>query len=183
MIGCIFHAFRDDGVLLLCEERRVVTRARQSLGGQVIGTGIRHARHEAPPLTIASHRIAMIETAFRTCLVACASCSTRILLTAPAPVDLASILCLAEKKDDAASCTSNFDQNGSIHARTLEPALKDVDPLGRFQAPSPALRPRATRRLRSLHLGLHLFRGTSSTTRTREMTPLSRYVPVFYGSM
>ena len=139
MIRCIVHAFRDDGMLLHWGGRRVITRARQSLRGQVIGTGIRHPREGSlPSATIAPHRIAIIEASFRTRLMSRTSRSPGSLPAALASVDLASILGLAEIENDTASRTSNFDQDGNVHARTSMPALKEVDPPGRLQAPSPA---------------------------------------------
>ena len=85
---------------------------------------------------------------------------------------------LAETDDLRAPCATNPRTNPVfLHARTSTAALAEVAPPVRLRAPSPGLRPRATRRLRALHLGLHLFRGhpiayeTSLNIATSRLTP------------
>lgn len=143
---------------------RVVAHARHRLGGQVAGTGIRHGRGStAPSIAMAPHRVTMIEPSFRARLMPRVRRPAGPTVASGAAVDLASIVALADVEDHRAPRARNRDQNANrLHARTSMAALIEVAPPARSRAPSPGLRPRATRRLRALHLGLHLFRGHRS---------------------
>ena len=77
--------------------------------------------------------------------------------TAPlAPVYMPAVVGLADVKDPCAPSTTNrYQHRHFFHERTSDAALREVALVGRSRAPCPRLRPRATRRLRALHLGLH----------------------------
>ena len=73
-----------------------------------------------------------------------------------APVDVPSIVGLADVEDRSAPSTAKRDEHTAFsHERTSNAALRELARNGRSRAPCPRLRPRATRRLRALHLGLH----------------------------
>jgi hypothetical protein len=135
----------------------VVARARPSLLGQLVGTGIRHRRAGQPSsCSMVPHRVAMIEATLPARLMPGVRRTTCIALARLASVDLTAILGLAHVENDAAPPAANRDQNAIlVHARTSTAAHKELAPPSRLQAPSPGQRPRATRRLREPTLGLH----------------------------
>jgi hypothetical protein len=105
----------------------------------------------------------MVEPSFRARLMPRVRRPAGLAVASFAAVDLPSIVVLADVEDHGAPRATNRDQNADgLHARTSMPALIEVAPPARSRAPSPGQRPRATRRLRALHLGLHLFRGLRS---------------------
>ena len=147
---------------------RVDAHARRGLGGQVIGTGIRHRRREGPTTTaMVAHRVTMIEPTLLARLMSRICRTARITTALLAAVDLPAILGLADVEHGRALRTTNRDQDldGIIHARAPMAALLEVAPHVRLRALSPGQRPRATRRLRALHLGLQLFCGREDRLR------------------
>jgi hypothetical protein len=101
----------------------------------------------------------VVETTFQAPLIARLSFALRNALAAPAAIDLSPVIGLAERDDLRASGAANPHENLDLHVRTSSAALIEVAPPVRSLAPSPGQRPRATRRLRALHRGLHPFRG------------------------
>jgi hypothetical protein len=153
---------------------RVVAHARHRLGGQVAGTGIRHRRGStAPSIAMAPHRVTMIEPSFRARLMPRVRRPAGPAVASVAAVDLASIVALADVEDHRAPRARNRDQNANrLHARTSMAALIEVAPPARSRAPSPGLRPRATRRLRALTPGPSSISRSSIATRRRDPSPL-----------
>jgi hypothetical protein len=165
-----------------CGDGRVLACARRHLGGQVIDTVIRHgSRVDLPPSAMGSHRVSMIQLPLQARLMPCIGSPTCQPIAPSATsraVDLAVIVELAETDDLRAPCATNPRTNPVfLHARTSTAALEEVAPPVRLPAPSPGLRPRATRRLRALHLGLHLFRGHSIAYETSRNIATSRPTP------
>ncbi len=161
---------------------RVLACARRHLGGQVIDTVIRNgSRVDLPPSAMGSHRVSMIQLPLQARLMPCIGSPTCQPIAPSATsraVDLAVIVELAETDDLRAPCATNPRTNPVfLHARTSTAALEEVAPPVRLPAPSPGLRPRATRRLRALHLGLHLFRGHSIAYETSRNIATSRPTP------
>jgi hypothetical protein len=161
---------------------RILACARRHLGGQVIDTVIRHgSRVDLPPSAMGSHRVSMIQLPLQARLMPCIGSPTCQPIAPSATsraVDLAVIVELAETDDLRAPCATNPRTNPVfLHARTSTAALEEVAPPVRLPAPSPGLRPRATRRLRALHLGLHLFRGHSIAYETSRNIATSRPTP------
>ena len=183
-------AFDDDGVLLHDGGGRVVARARHGLRDQLPGTGIRHDLHRLdrcmPTSAVVHVPSRVVETTFAAPLIARLRLSSRSALEAPAAIDLSAVIGLAEHDDLRASGAANPHENLDFHARTSSAVLIEVAPPVRSRAPSPGQRPRATRRLRILLLGLHPFRGPRSPTSPRPTSPLLGWptprCTVSYGS-
>jgi hypothetical protein len=149
---------------LHCGGGRVVAWARRSLGGQAIGTEFCHRScRGSHSLATRAHGIAMIISPPRGCLMPRLRQPAPLTRAALAAVDLPAVVERAEVDHEPAPRAGNpYENLDTIHARTPTAALIEVAPPVRLRAPSPGLRPRATRRLRALHLGLHLFRGHRS---------------------
>ena len=130
-------------------ERRAKKPTGRAAGGQP-----GHPKHERPawPAEKVNKRVVLRPKQ-------CERCSSPLAGEDPEPHRHQ----LFELEDHPASRARNRDQNAvGPHEPTSMAALIEVAPPARARAPSPGLRPRATRRLRALHLGLHLFRGHRS---------------------
>src|ERR1019366_4307065 len=154
VIRSMIRTFRGHG---MCPRRgggRVVAHARSRLGGQVIGTGIRHDFQASAVVGVARR---VVETTFSAPLMARFRLTHRVSLTAFAAVDLAVVIRLAEVDALRAARTTNPHKNIDIQAPTATAALMEVAPPERPRAPSPCQRPRATRRLRAPNPGPSSF--------------------------
>jgi len=138
----------------------VVAYARRTLGGQAIGTEFCHRScRGSHSLATRAHGIAMILSPPRGCLMPRLRPPAPLPHAALAAVDLPVVVERAEVDDEPAPRAGNpYEHLDIIHVRTETAALMKVAPPVRLRAPSPGQRPRATRRPRALHLGLHPFR-------------------------
>jgi hypothetical protein len=164
VIRSIAGAFGDDDMRLHHGGGRIVASARRSLGGQVIGTAIRHELrwHHRCTLAIPACLIAvrMVPATVSGPLMSRLRNARRLPATAVVAVDLAAVIGLAEVEELAAAGAANPHENvDKLHAPTVTAALMKFAPPVRLEAPSPRQRPRATRRLRGRTLGLHLSRS------------------------
>jgi hypothetical protein len=103
---------------------RVVAHARGSLGGQVIGTGI---RHDLPLSAVVGVARRVVETTFSTPLMARLRLAHRCSLAAFAAVDMAAVVGLAEVEDPRAPRAANPHKNiDTIHAPAETAALANL---------------------------------------------------------
>ena len=181
-------AFGDDGGHLHLGGDRVVTRARRSLGGQLVGTGFPHAlrrRRRVPPAR-AVRRIVVrvVPTAFLARLMPRLRGACGLPSAAVPAVDVPTILGLAAIEDATASFTSASDLDeylDDVHERAALGTCPASPTSGTF-APSASTR---DGRLRDATPGPSLFTLLADRLRRDELLATSRRsvpCPDFYGS-
>jgi hypothetical protein len=156
---------------------RVVTRGRQSLGGQVTGTGIRHELHlrlrGKPPSAVDNIVRRVVPTTFPTPLMARIRLARRVALAAVAAVDVSTIVRLAAVEERRAARAANSHQYfDNVHARTTAAAFMELAPPARGRASSPRSASTRDTKAQGANPGPSSFAVGKIPTRHREPSPI-----------
>ena len=146
---------------------RVVAHARRGLGGQAIGTGIRHRQRERPAsLAMGAHRVSMVQLTLRARLMPRIRRTARLTSALLAAVDLSAIIELADVEDRCAPRATNRDQHlVDIHASTATAALMKVAPPVRLRAPFPRSASTRDTKAQGSYPWAFIFRGREDPLR------------------